>query len=223
MAASSGRLQYLTLVGYKDKTFKSKIGAYRALINPDKYSQRYEIKFDDEQGIGTSNATLKYKRTTPPGLDFELIFDGTGVLSTSRTDVLSDINNFKKVVYTYNGDIHKPNYIKLIWGKGLSFQCQLTSLSFNYTLFKTDGSPLRARATASFKEYQNPNQVAAHADDESPDMTHEHVVIAGDTLPGLTQKMYGSSTHYLQVASYNKLENFRQLVPGTKLLFPPLI
>jgi nucleoid-associated protein YgaU len=54
-------------------------------------------------------------------------------------------------------------------------------------------------------------------------MTHEYIVIAGDTLPALTNNIYGDSKYYLKVATYNKLDNFRQLVPGTKLLFPPLI
>ncbi|NBW36761.1 MAG: hypothetical protein EBR30_17405 [Cytophagia bacterium] len=216
-------LKFLTLIGYKDNAMKSQVGTYKALINPDKYSQRYEIHFNDEQGIGTPNATLKYKKTTPPGLDFELIFDGTGVLSTSRTDVLSDITSFKNVVYYYNGSIHKPNYLRLIWGKGLSFQCQLTSLSFTYTLFKSDGSPLRAKASVSFKEYQTPAQIAANSNNQSPDMTHEVMVRAGDNLPAMAYAVYGNNSHYLKVAEYNKLDNFRQLVPGTKILFPPLI
>lgn len=216
-------LKFLTLIGYKDNAMKSQVGTYKALINPDKYSQRYEIHFNDEQGLGTPNATLKYKKTTPAGLDFELIFDGTGVLSTSRTDVLSDITNFKNVVYYYNGTIHKPNYLRLIWGKGLSFQCQLTSLSFTYTLFKSDGSPLRAKANVSFKEYQTPAQITAKSNNQSPDMTHEVMVRAGDNLPAMTYAVYGDNNHYLKVAAYNKLDNFRHLVPGTKILFPPLI
>lgn len=219
----NGKLQYLTLVGYKDNAFSSKIGSYRALINPDKYTHRYEIAFNEEQGIGTSNASIKYKKTPPQGLDFELIFDGTGVLSNARTDVVADINSFKKIVYDYNGDIHKPNYVKLIWGKGMNFRSQLTSLSLNYTMFRADGSPLRARATVSFKEYQNPTQITANAANGSPDMTHEWLVKAGDTLPALSSQIYGDCSHYLKVAAYNKLDNFRYLKPGTTLYFPPLI
>ncbi len=216
-------LQYLTIKGYKDNTFSSVTGSYRALINPDKYTHNYEISFNDEQGLGTPNASIKYKKSPPQGLNFELIFDGTGILSSSRTDVSADIASFKKIVYDYNGDIHKPNYVKLIWGKGMNFKCQLTSLSFNYTLFKVDGSPLRAKASVSFKEYQNPTQNAATADNGSPDMTHEWIVKAGDTLPALSSKIYGDSSHYLKVAAYNKLENFRYLRPGTTIYFPPLI
>jgi hypothetical protein len=223
MKDASGRLQYLRLIGYKDSAFSNEIDSYRALINPDKYTQNYEIAFNEEQGIGTSNASIKYKESRPQGVSFELIFDGTGILSSSRTDVQSEITKLKKIAYDYNGDIHKPNYLKIIWGRGLSFRCQLTSLSINYTLFKSDGSPLRAKASISCKEYQNPKNVAAHADAKSPDVTHEWLVRLGDNLPMLSHKIYGDSSQYLKVAAFNKLDNFRYLVPGTTIYFPPLI
>ncbi len=214
---------YLEIIGYKDDAFQSKIDSYTALINPDKYTQNFEISFNEEQGIGTSNASIKYKKSAPQGVSFELIFDGTGILSSARTDVKKEIDTFKKIAYEYNGDIHKPNYLKLIWGNGLNFQCQLTSLSLNYTLFKSDGTPLRAKASVSFKEFQNPKKIAAEAKQGSPDMTHEWVVRAGDSLPQLTQQIYGDSSQYLKVAAFNKLANFRYLIPGTILYFPPLV
>jgi LysM repeat protein len=216
-------MNLLEITGYKDDAFQSKIDSYTALINPDKYTQNYEIHFNEEQGIGTSNASIKYKKSAPQGVSFELIFDGTGILSSDRTDVKSEIETFKKIAYEYNGDIHKPNYLQLIWGKGLNFKCQLTSLSLNYTLFKSDGTPLRAKASVSFKEFQNPKKIAAEEKKKSPDMTHEWVVRAGDSLPQLAQQIYGDSSQYLKVASFNKLANFRYLIPGTTLYFPPLV
>ena len=47
------------------------------------------------------------------------------------------------------------------------------------------------------------------------------MVLAGDTLPLLCQQIYGSATHYLQVAAFNGLDDFRVLEPGRELLFPP--
>jgi nucleoid-associated protein YgaU len=223
MGDSSGRLQYLTVVGYSDRDFGTKIGSYRALVNPDKYTENCEIHFDRRQSPGTPNTALKFLKATPKNLNIELLFDGTGILSPNRTDVPADIDSFKKIAYTYNGGIHKPNYLKVIWGKGIRFQCQLTTLTINYTMFRSDGTPLRARATVAFKEYQSPKEICAKTNNSSPDMTHECIVKAGDTLPALTNRIYGDSSHYLKVAAYNKLDSFRYLVPGTTLYFPPLV
>lgn len=223
MPNSSGKLQYLTIVGYKDNAFGTKVGSYRALINPDKYTQNFHVEYNFEQGLGTPNSSIKFKYSPPSDISFELLFDGTGVISQSRTDVQTEIENFKKIVYDYNGEIHSPNYLKLIWGSGLSFQCRLTSLSFNYTLFRSDGTPLRAKGNVSFKNYVSPKQVKTDSDNQSPDMTHERTVRAGDTLPTLTKEIYGDNSHYLKVAAYNKLSNFRYLVPGSVIYFPPLV
>lgn len=215
-------LKYLKITGYSDEGFSSQVGTYQALINPDKYTQSFHVNYSDDQGLGTANATLKYTKSLPQEVSFELLLDGTGVLSSSRTDVGAELESLKNVVYTYNGQIHKPNYLVLNWGN-LDFQCCLTSMSVNASLFKSDGSILRARVSLSFKNFQSPKEIAAKSNKRSPDMTHERIVVAGDTLPAMTQAIYGDSKYYLKVASYNGLYNFRSLVPGSKIFFPPLI
>ena len=47
-------------------------------------------------------------------------------------------------------------------------------------------------------------------------------VQAGDTLPLLCHRIYGSSLFYRQVAAVNGLTDLRALAVGSRLLFPPL-
>jgi hypothetical protein len=35
-------------------------------------------------------------------------------------------------------------------------------------------------------------------------------------------RIYGSTGYYLEVAAINGIDNFRNLEPGTRVLFPPL-
>jgi hypothetical protein len=37
----------------------------------------------------------------------------------------------------------------------------------------------------------------------------------------MTERIYGDSKYYLEVAKINGLINFRQLIPGQELFFPP--
>jgi nucleoid-associated protein YgaU len=60
------------------------------------------------------------------------------------------------------------------------------------------------------------------ANKTSPDLSHILTVRAGDILPLMCFDVYGSSAYYPQVARVNGLTEFRQLTPGTQLLFPPL-
>lgn len=216
-------LSYLTITAYKDKSFSDKIGSYTVMINPEKYTQNSTVEYSFEQGQGAPGTTIKYKMTTPQTISFDLIFDATGVVSQKRTDLAKEIDTFKKLVYDFNGQIHSPNYLELKWGAGLSFECRLTSMSTDYTMFRPDGNPLRAKVKVSFKGYKDPQMIEAEADKNSPDLTHMITVIAGDTLPALSYKVYGASNYYLKVARFNKIDNFRNLKPGTVLQFPPLV
>lgn len=212
-------LKQLTIKAFKDDTFGSQVGSYTAMLNPESYTQNFNVSYNEEQAPGTPEATLKYEKSTPTTIKFDLVFDATGVVNSSVTDVGSEIQKFRKVVYDYNGSIHCPNYLEVTWGNALVYQCKLTSMTVNYTLFKSDGTPLRAKVTVNFKEYVTPTKPM---EDSSPDMTHVKTVVAGDLLPSMTFDVYGDEAHLLKVAEHNKLDSIISLQPGSRLYFPPL-
>ena len=94
--------------------------------------------------------------------------------------------------------------------------------SINLKLFKPDGTPIRAIATVKFKSSIEEQKRAAKENKSSPDLTHSRVVKQGDTLPLMCYSIYGDPKYYLQVAQVNGIGNFRQLIPGTSLFFPPI-
>ncbi|CAL2090268.1 LysM peptidoglycan-binding domain-containing protein [Tenacibaculum sp. 190524A02b] len=238
---SEGKLQKLVIRCYKEDTFEKKDEIeelrYTALLNPDKYAQTYKTEYKTEQGSGNSNSDPKFTRSVPSDLDLEFLFDRTGVIAHFGNDkeakqdekfykdhgkgIIEDIEKFKKAVFDYNGDKHKPNYLKIIWGS-LNFNCVLTNLSFEYKLFKADGTPLRAIAKAKFIAYIEPKKRVAKENNQSPDLTHYRIVKDGDTLPLMTYKIYGDPKYYLEIAKVNNLSNFRKLQPGQELFFPPI-
>lgn len=216
-------LQHLTIEAYSDKSFNASVGSYKVMLNPETYTHRYTVDYSEKQASGRPDTSIKYEKSAPPGLSFDLIFDATGVVDSSKTDLLSELEQFRNIVYTYSGEIHGPNYLKLIWGKALSFQCRLTAMSVTYKLFRPDGTPIRAEVKVTFKRYEDPESIVHDMQNKSPDMSRIVTVVAGDTLPALTYKAYGESQHYLQVARFNHLDNFRDLQAGTKIIFPPLV
>ncbi|MFN6944065.1 MAG: LysM peptidoglycan-binding domain-containing protein, partial [Cytophagaceae bacterium] len=121
----------------------------------------------------------------------------------------------------YKGGQHQPPCIKLTWGT-MDFKCKLKSMNINYTLFKPDGSPLRAKINLSFVGTMDKESEEKLKSTSSPDLSHIRTVYEGDTLPLMCQKIYGDSSMYLKVAQVNNLVNFRNLEPGTEILFPPI-
>lgn len=222
MPASSGQLVKMKITPYKNAAFSTKTGsAYTVMINPEKYSHNFSVTYNKEQAPGTSGVSTKFNRIQPEKISFELIFDVTGAVPTQVQNVSTEITKFLNAVYTYNGDIHSPNYLELSWGTFL-FRCRLTSLDISYTLFRPDGSPLRAKANVSFEQYIDQSTLALSENNTSPDLTHIITVRAGDTLPLLCNQIYDSPAYYLEIARVNNLVDFRKLQPGQQLMFPPL-
>lgn len=212
----------LEITPYQDSAFSQSAGApYSVLINPEKYTHKYSVSYNKEQPPGTSGVSTKFNKMAPETVSFELIFDATGAIPNSPANLDTEIQKFMNVVYAYNGNIHSPNYLHLSWGS-FQFKGRTTSLDLNYTLFRADGSPLRAKVNINFEEYEDPKTQGLKEGKNSPDLTHIITVKAGDTLPMLCTRIYGTPDYYLEVARVNDIMNFRSLEPGKKLFFPPL-
>ena len=98
----------------------------------------------------------------------------------------------------------------------------LNELNLEYTLFRADGTPLRASATAKFVGYVEDELRVATERRESPDLTHLRVTRDGEKLQDHVVSIYGDAALYLEVARVNRLVNFRRLTTGQTLVFPPV-
>jgi nucleoid-associated protein YgaU len=227
--AFSGSLEKMVVQAYSDDTFKKKVGEFTVTINPASYTHTYQIRYNDVTAQGSSGGSPVFNRTPSDVVTFQLVFDGTGVVPTALPGVLpytgdgivKQISDFRALVFAYNGNIHSPNFLILSWGT-LLFRGRLQSFKVNYTLFKPDGSPLRAKVDVTVKGYNDETELALRANKSSPDLSHVVTVKAGDTLPLLCYGIYGSSEPYIKIAEVNGLSDFRDLHPGQQLLFPAM-
>ena len=223
----SGSLEKMVITAYEKGDFKKALGEYAVMINPEKYTRTYRICYNDVQAQGSPGGSPKFNKMKSRVVHLELVFDGTGVVPSPLPGVVPygehgitrQIAAFEAVVFDYSGKIHSPKFLRLLWGT-FTFRCRLTKLAVTYTLFKPDGTPLRARADAAFLEYTDETELAKKANKTSPDLSHVVTVKAGDTLPLLCYGIYGSSAFYPQVARINGLNDFRQLTVGSEPPFP---
>lgn len=228
--AAEGKLEKMEITAFKDAAFTEEVpdGKYVTQVNPEKVTLKYEIEVPEDQAQGTSATQATFGRIKPQELTFEFMFDATGAIpnpdgSSPINDdgVFEKVKKFLAVVYEYNGEEHKPNNVRIAWGR-LLFKCLLKTVSIDYRLFRADGTPLRAVASATFQgSVEDRLRVAIDAP-ASADITHTRVVRDGETLQQLVTAIYGSPIPYLNVARANGLVNFRKLETGRILNFPPL-
>jgi len=216
-----GELERLTIQAYTEADYSGNpVSEFHAYMNPDEITLAYEMEYDSAQGSGTTNSRMDFKQEKPGDLSLNFFLDGTGA-NGRKIDVQEQVEAFQSTT-GYNGDIHRPNYLIVAWGSLTVRRVILKSASIAYKVFKPSGEPLRAVISATFSDNSDDKTRVALAQDESPDLTHTRVFKAGDSLPSLCQQIYGNATLYAQVAKLNQLSHFRNIAPGTPLVFPPL-
>ena len=219
-------------------------------INPEKYSISKSVSYCDEQPMGSSDSNLSFSGIEGEEVTFEFIFDASGVVPpakivdgkpspnplgaiasaikpalanpfASADTVEKELEEFKSLLTGYNGDKHETHYLALLWG-GYELKCRLKKMDIEYSIFRRDGRPIRAKATCNFKGTTSYELMKAKENRSSPDMTHERIFKSDSKLTLLSENIYQNNNYYLDVAKANKLLSFRKVRTGRKLFFPPI-
>lgn len=223
MTGKSGTLEKMALTAYKDGQFSEKTGdKYKVMLNPEKLSLDCPVRYSEKPAPGSIGGTPKYNNTPGSKLSFELVLDCTGIVDPKRANLQREIKRFNKVVYSYNGGVHRPNFVVIRWGHGMVFSGVMTDMTISYTLFSPDGRPLRARLSLKFSSYLDPKKAEKKKGKNSPDMTHMISVVEGDDLPALAYQTYQDTSLCVPLARFNDLDRFRNLKSCSDLVFPPL-
>ena len=197
--------------------------SFSVMVNPQDYSIKDAIKYSDYN----EPRSKRFDRYEASVLRIPKIFlDTTGSIPVEKWPFNGSIDEMikmlKSIVYDYNGKNHEPSVVDILWGD-LNVQGRLLSMETKFALFDKDGHPIRAEVNLSFALFKTFKDLEAESNKSSPDLTHVIEVRAGDTLPNLCNKVYNDPSYYMQVARVNNLSDFCRLVPGTRLVFPPLV
>jgi hypothetical protein len=226
---ADGKLEKMLVLAYESAEDAESGGVleaqetFEALINPETYTIEYKVKTSDAQAQGSSGTQAKFEYTLPEELTFDFLFDSTGLVDgkPKPDGIFDDVHAFRRLLTEYRGASHEPYHLKLVWGN-LLFKGRAVEVGVTYKLFNPDGQPIRATVRAKFKGSIEEKKRVAQEFRRSPDLTHRRTVKPGDTLPLMCFQVYGDPRHYLFVAAFNGLEDFRSLTTGEPILFPPL-
>ena len=240
-----GELVKLKIIGFsrEESTEGDRTGEFEVQVNPSQFKKSYKIAYASESTPGQEGQQARFRLVEPQRLDLEFIIDGTGVVSNNldmgqgitataeaigatlseqeiTTYVTDKVEQLKNVMYNYEGEVHRPPFVKIVWGEEL-FEGVLVNLDITYTLFQPDGTPLRAKVNLSCREQVPQPRQSRRRQDSSPDLTHVRTVNEDDSIHLMSYKIYDDPKYYLEVAKANNLTNFRNLKTGEKLIFPP--
>jgi Contractile injection system tube protein len=237
MPLNSNNSEKLTITAFKDgkrSLTAGKIGEFEAMFNPDTVIRRFENHYRRIQSLNSGGGPVSFAFTKHEQIDLTILIDGTslGAALSSKSvsisplvqnvDVTKQVESFRSLAFSINGNIHQPNFLKLTMGTALEeVACRLTGYTLEYSNFDDNGNPNRAEIKATFITDTDSFKQKAVTSRKSADLTHIRTVISGDTLPLLSKAIYDTPGDYIKLARINNLDHFRKLKPGTQLVFPP--
>jgi len=197
----------------------------KCLFNPTEYVIARSNSWKERTSTGKEVPALTFSGGGARTLTMELFFD---VYEQDKGDVRQIVDQLWKLMTIDKGLKNtktkqgRPPLVIFQWGPNWSFKAAITNLSVRYTLFREDGTPIRATASVTFQEWdenvqpQNPTSLSR----EPGRMRRE--VRPHDTLALIAYEEYGDATRWRVIADENQLEDPLNLVPGMILSIPPL-
>ena len=196
-------------------------GSIEFQFNPKELTIAKSAKWERKPAKGSKKAgPPEYQGPQPCKLSLEMFFDATGKHDGSVVTAVEKL--FTCCVPTTDSiDKRKPQppLVTFTWGQITSFPAFITSVSAKYTLFSSDGTPIRAVCSVTLEEMPGGNG-AQNPTSGSLSARRVHRVVAGDTLASLAHREYGDPTQWRQLARYNQIDDPLRLQPGAAVLLP---
>ena len=190
-------------------------GPIDVLFNPAEYTHEISNNFQETSLPGLSNPILQFVNGQTQVLSMELLFDRwtdrSGPSVAERVRQLADL-------LAIDSKLHAPPPVEFSWGT-FSFKAVIESLSQRYTMFDSDGTPVRATVSVSFKQYRPLSEQLENPRLESADKTKIRV-LEGE-LWELAAAEYGDPGLWRLLARENRIANPRLVPKGSQLIVPP--
>ena len=166
-------------------------------------------------------------------LFFDTTEDGMGTGATSVTGQTDRIYELIKI----SPERHAPPIVTFYWNDSFpgdsldelsgnqrrnSFTGIAENVTQKFTLFSTQGVPLRAVVTLRLREYRTLEDQLTELRLMSPDHTRVHVLQDKDRLSALAGRYYRDSGQWRDIAENNEIEDPRRLEAGAFIQIPPI-
>lgn len=192
------------------------------MFNPFEYSVTKSNTYDERPRNNADTPQGEFFKSGSQTLKLNLTFD----TYESGDDVSLETNKLWKFMLTKTQESRRQNekieppQVAFEWGV-FRFVSYITNMTQKFTLFKNDGTPVRAQVDVTFTQYtdlddyprQNPTSGGGPI---------ERIwrVVAGDRLDLIAAEVYRDASKWRLIAEQNKLSNPMILRPGMQLRIP---
>jgi nucleoid-associated protein YgaU len=189
-------------------------------FNPKEYSIKKSANWSRSDSPGAKKtAPPEFRGAGPSSMSLELFLDGTATNEDVSGDVDTLFACLQPLPQAVSSNKPSPPFVQFGWGGKVHFVAFMKSVSAKYTLFKSDGIPLRAICTVELEEFPV-NQGAQNPTSGGLAALRTHLVVSGDSLQSVAYREYGDATMWRLLAEENQIDDPQRLSTGTQLRVP---
>ena len=206
----------------------------KCMFNPKEYSFSKQNSWKQVDSKGTNIGQNEFSNGQPTTLQMQLFFDtcanvknGTAMGGTPKdvrkayTGAIWEMMKVDPALSNHKSKKGRPPVVIFQWGSTWTFKAVITSIRERFTLFLSNGTPVRSTLDVTFQQIQDEKWYPS-TNPTSGGVGGERIwtVNEGDTLAWIAYKEYGDSNLWRLIADANKLTRVRQLMPGITLEIP---
>ena len=198
---------------------------FEFLFNPAELVVSRAVSWDAPTAKGKNTSLLSFQQGRPATLSFTAMFDTTKdgsdvTVHTNGLLALMDVDERLRSTDRQRNQA-RPPWVTFGWGGLQSFRAVLENASITYTYFSPSGTPLRASADLTLKQYEDDTSPPLQNPTSGTPAPHRtHRVRRGETLDRIAAVHYGDPTRWRALADANGVDDAFSVPPGTELVVP---
>lgn len=196
------------------------------LFNPKEYTIQRSVKWEPSKIMGKNVPGMQFTNGEAASLQLELFFD-----TYEKTGDERDVRKYTRKIWDLmmvdtklkdnKSKVGRPSRILFQWGKGVNFEAVVQSVSQKFTMFLSDGIPVRATLTVGLLQLRDlTNPPGTNPTSGGDGGERIWTVQQGETLGLIAHRALGDTKAWRSIAEMNRLEDVRKLEPGTVLVIP---
>lgn len=195
-----------------------------AMFNPKEYATSKSVPWNPQNSSGVDAPPLQFTTGQGETLDLELFFDtfeASDTVPVAGMSVKEKTDALRKLALIH-ADLHRPPRVMVTWG-GLKFQGVIESLNQRFTMFLSNGTPVRATVTIKLREALEAKFQKQQEPPQSPDHAKLRAIRRGETLQSIAAEEYDDPGEWRRIADANGIDDPFRLEPGRRILLPPIL
>ncbi|HWF73175.1 MAG TPA: LysM peptidoglycan-binding domain-containing protein [Solirubrobacteraceae bacterium] len=207
-------------------------GTLACWFNPQQYAISKSNEWRSTPVVGASLPSLQFGGGQGRELTLELLFDASDSSSTDVRQVTDKLFLMMEVTQPATGDTNsaRPPTVTFSWGTTVTFAAVCRNLSVSYTLFRPDGTPIRAFVSLTLMQVEKADSRSGSGPAAAQNPTTRasgrhsvHLVQEGDSLSSIAYGAYHDPTRWRDIAEANGIDDPLRLRRGQALIVPEAV